>query len=307
MMAQRILKIMNVALSGSEYENIARATVMTRMNYQFGTGACHRRRHINIRFARILRIGGGRQCFIVGIARHRARFKTGYGTHQCRSSAQRLIHDLHGVGSPRNLDNRHFRMQSMFEVLLELYRINRRRRDHQFQVTAFRQQCSQITEQKVNIETTFVRLVDNDRIVLHQLRITLNLRQQNTVRHHAKTSLRRTFIGETHLIADLVTQTHSHLRGDTFGYGTRGQPTRLRVHNLPAMRSAPQFQQNLRQLRGLTGTSLTGHNHHLARLHRLGNIAARSGNRQLGRIFEFHAFITSITRKPFELAYLLTS
>ena len=307
MMTQRILKIMNVALAGSEHENIARSTVMTRMNHQFGTGACHSRRHINIRLARILRIGGGRQCFIVSIARHRASFKTRHGTHQRGSGTQRLIHDLHGVGAPRNLDNRYFRMQSMFEMLLELHRINRRRRDHQFQITTFRQQCSQISKKKINIETTFMRFVNNDRIVLHQLRITLNLRQQNTVRHHTKTSLRRTFIGETHLIADLVTQTHAHLRGDTFGYGTRGQPTRLRVHDLPAMRSATQFQQNLRQLRGLTGTSLTGNNHHLARLHRLGNIAARSRNRQLGRIFEFHAFITSITRKPFELAYLLTS
>ena len=100
MMAQRILKIMNVALARSEHENIARATVMTRMNHQLGTGARHRRRHVNVRLEGILRVRSGRQRFIVGIARHRARFKTGYGTHQRRSSAQRLIHDLHGVGSP---------------------------------------------------------------------------------------------------------------------------------------------------------------------------------------------------------------
>ena len=37
MMAQRILKIMNVALARSEHENITRATVMTRMNHQLGT------------------------------------------------------------------------------------------------------------------------------------------------------------------------------------------------------------------------------------------------------------------------------
>ena len=139
MMAQRILKIMNVALARSEHENITRATVMTRMNHQLGTGTRHSRRHVNVRLAGILRVGSGRQRLIVGIARHRARFKTGYGTHQRRSSAQRLIHDLHGVGSPRNLDNRHFRMQSMFEMLLKLHRIDRRRRNHQFQVTAFRQ------------------------------------------------------------------------------------------------------------------------------------------------------------------------
>ena len=139
MMAQRILKIMNVALARGEHENIARATVMTRMNHQLGTGARHRRRHVNVRLAGILRVRSGRQRFIVGIARHRASFKTGYGTHQRGSGAQRLIHDLHGVGSSRNLDNRHFRMQSVLEMLLELHRINRRRRDYQFQVTSFRQ------------------------------------------------------------------------------------------------------------------------------------------------------------------------
>ena len=35
-----------------------------------------------------------------------------------------------------------------------------------------------------------MRLIDNDRIVLHQFRIALNLCQQNTVGHHAKTGLR---------------------------------------------------------------------------------------------------------------------
>ena len=109
-----------------------------------------------------------------------------------------------------------------------------------------------------------MRLVDDDRVVLHELGIALDLRQQDTVGHDAQTRLRRAFVREPHLIADFLTQRHAHFAGDSFGDGTCGKPARLRVHDLPAVRSTAQFQQNLRQLRGFAGARLSGDDHHLA-------------------------------------------
>ena len=48
------------------------------------------------------------------------------------------------------------------------------------------------------------------------------------------------------IIADFLTQRHAHFAGDSFGDGTCGKPARLRVHDLPAVRTAPQLKQDLR-------------------------------------------------------------
>ncbi len=309
MMTQRILELMDVALAGRKHENIAWATVMGGMNHQFGARPGHCGRHIHVDVASgILRgIRRGRQLLVIRISRHGSGLETGDGTHQCGRGAKRLIHDLHGVGASRHLDYRDLSMQGVLEMLLELHRIDRRRRDDELQVTTFGQQGRKISKQKIDVETALMGLVYHNRVVLHELRVALDLCEQNTVGHHAKPRLRRAFVGEPNLVAYLFTQTNAHLVRDAFGHGAGGKPARLRMHDLPAMRSSAQFQQDLRQLRGLAGTGLTGNNHHLARLDGIRDVVMGRGNRQLGGIFEFHALTTSITRKPFELAYLPTA
>ena len=101
-----------------------------------------------------------------------------------------------------------------------------------------------------------MRLVDDDRVVLPQLGVALDLRQQDAVGDDAQPGLRRRLVGEPHLIADLVAQMDAHFGGDAFGDGSRGEPARLRVHNLPAVRTAAELQQDLRQLCGLARTGL---------------------------------------------------
>ena len=49
-----------------------------------------------------------------------------------------------------------------------------------FQIAALRQQCRQIAEQKVDVKTALMRLVDDDRIVSGEFRIALDL-GENTV------------------------------------------------------------------------------------------------------------------------------
>ena len=52
-------------------------------------------------------------------------------------------------------------------MLLELHRIDRRRRDDELQIATLRQQRRQIAEQKVDVETALMRLINHDRVVLH--------------------------------------------------------------------------------------------------------------------------------------------
>ena len=137
-------------------------------------------------------------------------------------------------------------MQRVFEMLLELHRIDGGGRDDEFQIASFRQQRGQIAEQEVDVQAALMRLVDDDRVVLHELGIALDLRQQDTVGHDAQPCLRRAFVGEPHLIADFLAQLHAHFAGDSLGDGTCGEPARLRVHDLPAMRAAAQLKQDLR-------------------------------------------------------------
>ena len=149
-------------------------------------------------------------------------------------------------------------------MLLELHRIDGRRRDDELQVAAFGQQCGQIAEKEIDVQASFVRLVDHDGVVGAELRVALDLCQQNAVGNDPEPRGLGRIVGETHLIADLVAQSYSHFGGDAFGYGACGDTARLRVHDLAAMRASPELQQDLRQLRGLAGTRLAGNDDHLA-------------------------------------------
>ena len=168
MVAERVLELMDIALSGGEYENISGPAVMAGMDHQLRAGTCHGGRHVDIHVAaRILCVRSGGQRLVIGVARHRAGFETRHGAHQRRRGAKRLVHDLHGVGTTRHLNDRYLRMQSMLEMLLELHRIDRRRRDDELQIATLRQQRRQIAEQKVDVETALMRLINHDRVVLH--------------------------------------------------------------------------------------------------------------------------------------------
>ena len=176
--------------------------------------------------------------------------------HQRGRGAQRLVDDLHGVGAAGDLDDWNLLVQRMLEMLLKLHRIDGRRGDDQLQVATFRQQRGEVSEQEVDVQAALMRLVDDDRVVLPQLGVALDLRQQDAVGDDAQPGLRRRLVGEPHLIADLVAQMDAHFGGDAFGDGSRGEPARLRVHNLPAVRTAAELQQDLRQLCGLARTGL---------------------------------------------------
>ena len=299
--AQRVLELVDVALAGGEHEDVARPALVARMDDQLGAGARHRRRHVHIRVAAVaaapgtvaaavaLGSGGRRGQLRVGLlAGHRAGLEAGHGAHQRGRGAERLVEDLHRIGAPRHLDDRHLRAERMLEVLLELHRVDRRRRDHELEVAAAGEQRGQVAEQEIDVEAALVRLVDDDRVVLAEFRIALDLREQDAVGDHAQPGLRRALVGEPHLIADLVAQAHAHFAGDAFGDRACGDAPRLRVHDLLAVRAAAELQQDLRQLRGLARAGLTGHDHDLAGTDGPRDVVARRRHRQFGWIIKSH-------------------
>ncbi len=60
----------------------------------------------------------------------------------------------------------------------------------------------QIAEQKIDIQATFVRFVNNDGVVLHQQAVLLDLRQQDTVGHQLDHRVITDVIAETHFVTD---------------------------------------------------------------------------------------------------------
>ena len=79
-------------------------------------------------------------------AGHRAGFEPGHGPHQRGRGAQWLVDDLHRVGASGHLDHRHRRVQRVFEMLLELDRVDGGGGDNELQVTAAGEQRRQVAE-----------------------------------------------------------------------------------------------------------------------------------------------------------------
>ena len=179
-------------------------------------------------------------------------------------------------------------MQRVFEMLLELDRVDGGGGDDELQIPAAGEQRRQVAEQEVDVEAALMCLVDDDGVVPAQLRVALDLREQDAVGDHAQSGLRGAFVGEPHLIADLVAEPDPHLRGDAFGDGACGQAAGLRVHDLMAVRAAAEFEQDLRQLRGLAGTGLAGDDDDLRGAHGLRDLVLGRAARQLLRILEPH-------------------
>ena len=300
MMPQCGLELVDVALAGGEDQNIAGTALVGGVDHQFGAGAGHGRGHIGDAVVGIGGTGpaagpvgigfrdGAGQLVVIGVTGASAHRESRHFAHQRGRGAKRLVDHLHGEGAAGNLDYRHLLMQGVLEMLLELDRIDGRGGNDELQIAALRQQCRQIAEQKVDVKTALMRLVDDDRIVLGEFRIALDLGEQNTVGHDPQSCAGRAFVGETHLIADLVTELHAHLRGDTFGHRTRGDAARLGVHDLLAVRATAKLKQDFRQLCGFARTGLAGHNNDLGTFDRAGYLITRGRYGKFCRILIFH-------------------
>ena len=117
----------------------------------------------------------------------------------------------------------------MREVFGKAIGIDGGRGDDDFQIRAARQQVFQITEQKINVEAAFVRLVDDDGVVLAEVAVGLGFGQHDAVCHQLDVAFRTGFVVKTHFVTHGLTDVAAQFFGDALCNCTCGQTARLGV------------------------------------------------------------------------------
>ena len=168
-------------------------------------------------------------------------------------------------------------------MLRERARVDRGRRDDQFEILAPREQRLQIAEQEVDVQAALVRFIENDRVVVRQVRIALRFRQQNAIGHQLDVGLRIRPVIKANLAADLPAPRHLQLLGNPARDGQGRHPTRLRATDL-RLDAQPGFQAHLGNLRRLARARLACNHHDLAPANRRHDLVLAHGDRQVGRI-----------------------
>src|SRR5690606_1238553 len=113
------------------------------------------------------------------------------------------------------------------EMLRKRLGVDGRRGDDHAKIGAPRQQGLQIAKEKIDVETTLVRLVNDDGVVRAQVTITMNRVQENAIGHQANLGVLADLVRESHLVADEVTEVTTQFVSDTLGNRACGDAARL--------------------------------------------------------------------------------
>ena len=202
-----------------------------------------------------------------------------------------LLVRLHGppehidrIGPPRDLDHRRGAGYPLAglrgEMLGKTRRVDRRRGDDQPQFGPLGEQPFQVADEEIDVQRALVGLVEDDRVILVEVRVALRLGQQDAVGHQLNEALRPDRLGEADLVAHVATQGRADLLGDPRGHTPRGDPPRLRMTD-QAGHTAAHVQTDLGQLRRLARTGLAADDHHLVLANGRGDVLAPSRDRQI--------------------------
>ena len=205
----------------------------------------------------------------------------------------RPITNVNRVHAARDLNDwRRFPVDG--EMLREPLGIDCRRGNDYLQVGALGQQLLEITEQEIDIQAAFVRLIDDQRVVLGEPRIALGLGEQDAVGHQLDVRLRRGAVGKADLVADKLAELAFQFLRDTCRRRARGDATRLGVAD-QAGGTAPKFETDFGKLRRLARTGFAADDHHLMLADQFANLGAPFVDRQLRR--EFRAWQSRSTSR----------
>ena len=167
-------------------------------------------------------------------------------------------------------------------MLREALGIDGRRGDDDFQVGALGQELLEEAEQEVDVQAAFVRLVDDQRVVLRQPRVALCFGKQDAVGHQFDVGTRRGAVGEADFVAHELAEFALQLLRDARRGRARGDAARLRMAD-EARRPAPKFEADFRQLRRLARAGFTADDHHLVFGDQFSDLRAPHIDRQLFR------------------------
>ncbi len=170
---------------------------------------------------------------------------------------QRAVAHFHRVGAAFNADHRR-----IVEMLGEAFGVDGGRSDDQLQVRALAQQLLQVAQQEVDVEAAFVRLVDDDRVVVRQPAVTGDFRQQDAVGHELDAAVFADLVVEAHLVADQLAQFALQFLRHAAGHRTCSNPSRLGAADHAGLATAC-GQAQFRQLGGLARAGFTSDHHDL--------------------------------------------
>ena len=121
------------------------------------------------------------------------------------------------------------------------------------------QELFEVAEQEVDVETAFVGLINDDRVVAFQVAVVGQLTEQHAVGHHLDAGGTAHSAGETHLVANELPHFRSALLGNPVRDCAGRNPSRLGVGDpLPARQQA-----DLWELGGLARPGFTCDHDHL--------------------------------------------
>ena len=199
---------------------------------------------------------------------------------------QGAVADLDRERTTRHLDD------GRAEVGGEPVDVDRRAGDDHLEVGPAREQALEVAEEEVDVEAALVGLVDDERVVLAEVAVALELGEQDAVGHQLDPAGLRGAVGEPHLVADHVAELGAELLGDPLRHRAGGDPARLGVPDqLPALGgagAATELEADLRQLGGLPRPGLAGDDDDLVVADRRGDVVAARGDRQVRRVGDLH-------------------
>ena len=76
---------------------------------------------------------------------------------------------------------------------------------------------AQVAQQKIDVQTALMRLVNDDRVVGFKKRVGLGLSQQNAVSHELDRGIAAQAVLKAHFVADNITQRCFQLFGNPLG------------------------------------------------------------------------------------------
>ena len=130
-------------------------------------------------------------------------------------------------------------------------------------------------------------LVDDYRVVLHEVAVALDLGEQDSIGHHLDAGVDTDLVVEPHLVADGVADLGAELLGDAFGDRPRRDASGLGVADPPAASGrlvppAPSgLETQLGELCALARAGLAGDDQHLVRADRCDEVVTALTDREL--------------------------
>jgi hypothetical protein len=128
-----------------------------------------------------------------------------------------------------------------------------------------------------------MRLVEDQDRVSSEVRVGLDLGEENPVGHELDPGVPARVVVEPHFAAHLPAPGHPELLGNPLGHTHRRHPPRLGAADL-ALRAKPGLKGHLGQLRRFSRAGLSRHNQHPVFPKRRDDFSAPCANRQIDRV-----------------------